>query len=95
MNIENFDESENFLKQLYELSPSDAYNLEIKLIKKKLAKQFENQEYETIISSIDEKLKKLDKIKEMNFILIWNILNRMFKLKICVKFMKKEKLMII
>ena len=81
MNIENFDESENFLKQLYELSPSDAYNL-VKLIKKKLAKQFENQEYETIISSIDEKLKKLDKIKVMNFILIWNILNRMFKLKI-------------
>ncbi len=38
LNIENFDKSENYLKQLYDLSPSDAYNLEIKLIKKKLAK---------------------------------------------------------
>ena len=67
LNKEDFIQSENYLKQLYDLSPSMADNLEIKLIKKKLAKQLENHEYETIISFIEEKLKKLDKIKYSEF----------------------------
>lgn len=44
-----------------------AFNLEIKLIKKKLWEQFENHEYERIISFIDEKLNNLDKIKYAEF----------------------------
>ena len=44
-----------------------AFNLEIKLIKKKLSEQFENHEYERIISFIDEKLRNLDKIKYAEF----------------------------
>ena len=63
----NFDNSEKYIKKLYDLAPSVAFNLEIKLIKKKLSEQFENHEYERIISFIDEKLRNLDKIKYAEF----------------------------
>ena len=63
----NLDNSENYIKKLYDLAPSVAFNLEIKLIKKKLWEQFENHEYERIISFIDEKLNNLDKIKYAEF----------------------------
>ena len=59
--------AENYLKNLYDLAPPMAFNFEVKLIKKKLAKQFENHEYDNIISFIDDKLKNLDKNKYAEF----------------------------
>ena len=67
LNKEDLDKCENYLKNLYDLAPPVAFNLEIKLIKKKLSKQFKNHEYESIILFIDDKLKKLDKIKYAEF----------------------------
>ena len=46
LNKEELDKCENYLKNLYDdLAPPVAFNLEIKLITKKLTKQFENHEY--------------------------------------------------
>lgn len=64
---DDYNKCDNYIKQLYDLDSSKAFNLEVKLIKKKLSKQFENHENEKIITFIDEKLKTLDKNKYFVF----------------------------